>query len=285
MMTFPKIPRGQAMYYNLPGLSMYNSQSRQFWRTTRLIGDSPTNTSQDLRRQVAQVINKIELSKFSQTSSGIQNPRLQQLAQQYGQSGSSGSKPQVTTEQVRLIVPTSMKVELFPLGLNCSTCNYFEIPDSRKLNLDCPNQINGRPCSGTLSQVITYFICPQCGNTEEVSPFGKKLKGLSTFACPENNHGCGGTMLLNTQTPSVTNWKWICSKTGKQESVMKFCTYCKARTGTATKMDLPTPFQSYSKILSMNFLLFGDQRTQEPTSPEWSISEFDPDRQREKFFL
>ena len=112
MMTFPKIPRGQAMYYNLPGLSMYNSQSRQFWRTTRLIGDSPTNTSQDLRRQVAQVINKIELSKFSQTSSGIQNPRLQQLAQQYGQSGSSGSKPQVTTEQVRLIVPTSMKVEI-----------------------------------------------------------------------------------------------------------------------------------------------------------------------------
>ena len=66
--TFPKIPRGQVMYYNLPGQSMYHSQTRQFWRTTRLIGDSPTNTSQDLRRQVAQIINKIELSKFSQTS-------------------------------------------------------------------------------------------------------------------------------------------------------------------------------------------------------------------------
>ena len=67
--------------------------------------------------------------------------------------------------------------------------------------------------------------------------------------------------------------------------VMKFCRDCKARTGTATKMSLLNPRSSQSRALSMSFLSFGSQQSQEPTSPEWSVNQFIPDQKREKLFL
>lgn len=263
------------MYKHLPGQTLYSYKTKLFWRTASLTG-SQAIVSDKLRKDITQLINKIELLKTKQSSSGTQNIRIQQLAQQLSSAGQSNL---VSIDQVSMIAPEKGKLELFPRALNCSYCNYFEIPDlSKKNNWDCPNCKKNKN-NGTLRQVNRIFACSKCGNTEDVIPPSWKMKGLPTFACPDK---CGGIIELNRNYARAGNWRWVCSKTKKEFYVDRYCQDCKARTGVATRMELHNPTQSHLTAASTNFILFGEQKLEEPTSPSWSISEFALDQEREK---
>jgi hypothetical protein len=279
------VSQREVIHRYLPGRSLHTDTDDQFWQVKYLSGDAPTNASENLRKKVSEAINNTVVSQMQQTTTTTQgqNTRLQQLAQTYGQTGPTSY---VTTEQVRLIIPTVGKVEIFPRGLNCNRCNYFEIPDVTRQNLNCPNQINGQPCSGTLKQIPRFFVCPQCGKTAEVSPYGNKIRGTSTFVCGDKDGGveCDGIIELYSKSPSAAGWRWICSKTKKEKQVFRYCNICKTPAGKKQRMELPTPFTAFIKPLSMNFLLFGDEKLDEPTDPEWSVESLGSDPEREKLF-
>ena len=115
------VSQREVIHRYLPGRSLHTDTDDQFWQVKYLSGDAPTNASENLRKKVSEAINNTVVSQMQQTTTTTQgqNTRLQQLAQTYGQTGPTSY---VTTEQVRLIIPTVGKVEIFPRGLNCNSC-------------------------------------------------------------------------------------------------------------------------------------------------------------------
>ncbi|AJA92790.1 hypothetical protein A7X95_04610 [Candidatus Nitrosopelagicus brevis] len=261
MTEFRELGKREILQKYLPDQVNYSYENSSAWKTESIEGRD-VFVDETLRSLIGELLYSIETTfDTAPDSDPTKQTKIQALMATYSQ---SSAKPLIKKEQIRIMKPEVAHLECFPKGLNCKRCGHYEIlnPD-KKTDWKCPI------CKqNELEQIPRYFSCNKCGNVKDVSPMENFTD--PTFSC-RNHHG-PIKLKMNSQG---SKWKWICESGNHEDPVMGFCQVCKARTGTATKMDLIPSNRSQLIAARKNFILFGESKNEIPESSDssWSIKD------------